>query len=170
MENNKNTECKNCKMKVTKKRSAKKVITIITLVAALGLTGVGIKKHIDSKPTYTINEETKRNELEGTIAFDQLNKYSLFTIIDLNGEEKYIIGKSTIDGVYDLSNGNRYSITSNKYVTSEVRIAKEESLDDYLITLDYIQQLYDADDLTKIYEAIVEYKANNPSVEKTLSK
>ena len=154
--------------KVIKKKRSKKIITIIALVAALGLTGAGIKKHIDSKPTYTINEETKKNELDGTITFDQLNKYSLITLIDLNGEEKYVIGKQKLSGLKDLSNGEVYSV--NAYNTNEVYIVKEEPIINYLITLDYVQQLYDASDIENINEQIAEYKANNASKEKTLSK
>ncbi len=170
MEKDINTECNNCKKKVTKKRSAKKVITIITLVAVLGLTGVGIKKHIDSKPTYTLNEETKKNELDGTITYGKFTGYRLYTLIDLNGEEKYVIGKRTIDGISDLSNGLKYSLTSDKYKTSEVYIAKEEYLDGYLITLDYVQQVYDSTDIANICEAIEEYKSNVSSEEKTLTR
>lgn len=167
MEKN-NKECNNCKKKVTKKRSAKKVIGIISLVAVLGLTGAGIKKYIDSKPTYTLNEETKKNELEGTVTYRKLNSYTLYTLIDLNGEEKYVIGKESINGIVDLSNGLEYSISSVK--RDEIYIAKRESLDSYLITLDYVQQVYDATDIANICEAIEEYKLNNPSEEKTLSR
>ena len=159
---NKTCEYKNSKKVINKKRS-KKIITIIALVAALGLTGVGIKKHIDSKPTYTVNEQTKKNELNGTITFDELNKYSLFTLMDLNGEKKYIIGKQKFDGLYDLTNG----LTYKEYL---VRVGDSESIVNYLITLDYVQQLYDASDLENLYEKILEYKANTDSKEKTLSK
>ena len=155
-------EYRNAKKVINKKRG-KKILTIIALVAALGLTGAGIKKHIDSKPSYTINEETKKNVLNGTITFDQLDNYTLFTIEDLNDEKKYVIGKQKFRGVYDLTNGLTYGAYS-------VRVKRRESIVNYLVTLDYVQQLYDASDLENIIEAIAEYKANTDSEEKTLTR
>ena len=172
MENNTNNTCDTCNTrkvkKVIDKKRSKRIITIIALVAALGLAGAGIKKHIDSKPTYTLNEETKKNELNGTITFNQLNSgYKLYTLVDLSGEEKYVIGKKTLIGeLYDLYNGVTYSFTGY----TDVHVEKEESLDSYLVTLDYVQQVYDSTDIANIYDAIAEYKANGVSVEKTRTR
>ena len=156
------------------KKKIKRAITtgaIITLAA----TGLTLNHKYNPPIQYEINEETDENDIVGDITFNKLSQYKVITVLDLNGEYKYFIGKYNVftENITDLLTGQKYDISSYPDVDREnitaVNFEKEEDIDSYLITLDMVKARYSNEDLEELYNNIVAYK-NSKEKGKTLTK
>lgn len=145
-------------MKIKLKKINTRLISSLLVVTLVATPLVGC---VENRLVYEVDESGKIVALEN-IKYEYLKKYKLvvfgsleeikFCIVDVRSKGNRAGVDSYVE-YYDVFN-NELIYSTN--IESDLKIIKEQELNDYLVLFDFIKKDYSKDDLEKLLELIEE--------------